>query len=114
MKVHLIKIQSIERFVFENAQSKRPFEIWLSIIKLASWTNPKDIVTTFNSADILGKSSNRVVFNIGGNKYRIICQYYFGKQRVHLFVKWVGTHAEYTKLCNNKEQYSADAFKSKN
>lgn len=114
MKVHLIKVQSIERFANENIQSKKSFEIWLSIVKRADWNNPQDIVKTFNSADILGKSSNRAVFNIGGNNYRIICQYYFGKQKVHLFVKWIGTHALYTKLCNNKEQYSADMFKSKN
>lgn len=114
MKVHLIKVQSIERFVIENTQSKKPFEIWLSILKRADWNTPQDIVKTFNSADILGKGSNRVVFNIGGNKYRIICQYYFGKQKVHLFVKWIGTHALYTELCNNEEQYLADSFKRKN
>ena len=114
MKVHLIKVQSIERFVLENAQSRKAFEVWISIVKRADWNTPQDIVKTFNSADILGKSSNRVVFNIGGNSYRIICQYYFGKQKIHLFVKWIGTHASYTKLCNNEEQYSVDSFKSKN
>lgn len=66
MKVHLIKVQSIERFVLENAQSKRAFEVWLSIIKRADWNTPQDIVITFNSADILGQGSTRVVFNIGG------------------------------------------------
>ena len=111
MKVHLIKIQSIERFVQENAQSKKAFEIWLSIIKRADWDTPQDIVRTFNSADILGLSSNRVVINIGGNKYRIICQYYFGQQKAHLFVKWIGTHASYARLCSNEEQYRIDSFK---
>jgi mRNA interferase HigB len=114
MKVHLIKVQSIERFVLANVQSKKSFETWLSIIRRADWNTPQDIVRTFNSADILGKSSNRVVFNIGGNSYRIICQYYFGKQKVHLFVKWIGTHALYSKLCKHEQQYSADSFKSKN
>ena len=114
MKVHLIKIQSIERFAQENAQSKKSFEIWLSIIKRADWDTPQDITSTFNSADILGQSSYRVVFNIGGNKYRIICQYYFGQKKAHLFVKWIGTHASYTKLCNNEEQYSIDLFKGRN
>ena len=114
MKVHLIKIQSIERFVNKNAQSKKAFEIWLSIIKRADWNTPQDIIRTFNSADILGHSSNRVVFNIGGNKYRIICQYYFAQQKAHLFVKWIGTHASYTKLCNNEKQYSIDSFKWRN
>jgi len=110
MKVHLIKVQSIESYVSENVQSKRAFEMWLSIVKHANWNTPQDIVRTFNSADILGKGSNRVVFNIGGNKYRIICQYYFGKQKIHLFVKWIGTHAAYTMLCNNEEQYSVDTY----
>jgi mRNA interferase HigB len=85
MKVHLIKVQSIERFVLENSQSKKSFETWLSIVKRADWNTPQDIVKTFNSADTLEKGSTRVVFNIGGNNYRIICQYYFGKQKVHFF-----------------------------
>jgi mRNA interferase HigB len=110
MKVHLIKVQSIERFVLEKIQSKKAFETWFSIVKRADWNTPQDIIKTFNSADILGQGSNRVVFNIGGNKYRIICQYYFGKQKVHLFVKWIGTHASYTKLCREREQYSVDSF----
>jgi len=113
MKVHLIKVLSIERFVLANVQSKKSFETWLSIVKRADWSNPQDIVRTFSSADILGKGSNRVVFNIGGNKYRIICQYYFGKQKVHLFVKWIGTHASYSKICNSGEQYKIDSFKRK-
>jgi len=67
-----------------------------------------EIISTFNSADILGKGSNRVVFNIGGNNYRIICKYYFGDMRVHLFVKWIGTHVAYTKLCNDGKQYEIE------
>ena len=76
----------------------------------ADWDNPKDIIATFNSADILGKGSDRVVFNIGGNKYRIICKYFFGEQKVHLFIKWIGTHADYTKLCKKGEQFLIDDY----
>lgn len=110
MKVHLIKKQSIEDFAKNNARSKSSFEVWLSVIKRVDWNEPKDIVTTFNSADILGKSSKRVVFNIGGNNYRLICKYHFGETKVHIFVKWIGTHAEYTKLCNENKQYEIEAF----
>ncbi len=110
MKIHLIKRQSIENYVKTNAQSKLAFAKWLSILKWADWSEPKDIISTFNDADILGKSSNRVVFNIGGNNYRMICSYYFGRKNVHLFVKWIGTHAEYSKLCARKKQYSIDIY----
>ena len=110
MKVHLIKRQSIEGYVRRNAQSRVPFGIWLSIIKRAEWNAPNDIIATFNSADILGNGSERVVLNIGGNKYRIICKYHFGKERVHLFVKWIGTHAAYIKLCNEGKQYTVNLY----
>ena len=95
MKIHLIKKQTIEDFVKNNARSKASFEIWFSILK---------------RADILGRSSDRVIFNVGGNKYRIICRYHFGTNKVHLFVKWIGTHAEYTKLCNEQKQYEISSF----
>ncbi|MCK4406473.1 MAG: type II toxin-antitoxin system HigB family toxin [Bacteroidales bacterium] len=110
MKVHLIKRQSIEGYVRRNSQSKVPFGIWLSIIKRAEWNEPQNIINTFNSADILAKDSKRVVFNIGGNKYRMICKYHFGEVRVHLFVKWIGTHAAYTKLCNEGKQYTVNIY----
>jgi len=110
MKVHLIKKQSIESFVKDNSQSKVAFEIWLSILRYSDWNSPADIVQTFNTADILGKGTNRVVFNIGGNKYRLICKYYFGGKMAHLFVKWIGTHAEYDKLCREEGQYEVDIF----
>jgi mRNA interferase HigB len=110
MKVHLIKKQSIENYVKLNSQGKTAFMFWLSIINSADWSVPGDLVLTLNSADILGKGSERVVFNIGGNKYRMICKYHFGKTRVHLFVKWIGTHAEYSKLCNEGKQFSAGLY----
>ena len=110
MKIHLIKKQSIEDYVHKNARSRASFEIWLSIIKRTEWNEPNEIISTFNSADILGNGSNRVVFNLGGNKYRIICKYHFGNIKVHLFVKWIGTHAEYTRLCNDGKQYDINAY----
>ncbi len=110
MKIHLIKKQTIVEYVKENVQSKSAFSSWLAILKWVQWNEPNDIISTFNSADILGKSSNRVVFNIGRNKYRMICSYHFGKDKVHLFIKWIGTHSEYTKLCNNNKQYIINVY----
>jgi mRNA interferase HigB len=110
MKVHLIKRQSIEDYISKNARSRSSFENWIAIVKRVNWIQPQDIISTFNSADILGMGSSRVVFNIGGNNYRLICKYHFGKTNVHLFVKWMGTHAEYTKLCNEGKQYDVNAY----
>ena len=89
VKVHLIKKQTIEDYIKKNVRSKPSFEIWFSIIKRADWVEPNDVIATFNSADILGKSSERMVFNVGGNNYRLICRYHFGNSKVHLFVKWI-------------------------
>lgn len=110
MKIHLIKRQTIEDYIKSNAQSKVAFEIWFSIIKRVEWIEPGDIISTFNYADILGGGSSRVVFNIGGNKYRMICKYHFGDKTIHLFIKWIGTHAEYTKLCSDGKQYSIISY----
>lgn len=66
--------------------------------------------STFRTVDFLGKGSARVVFDIGGNNYRMICKYAFGGRQVHLFVCWMGTHAAYDKLCNNNEQFTVSIF----
>lgn len=110
MKVHLIKKQTLEDYIHANAQGKVSFEIWLSKIKWANWEKPEDIKNTIGSADLLGNGSSRVVFNIGGNKYRLICKYMFGRKRVHLFVCWIGTHAEYSKLCDAEGQYLVKVY----
>ena len=110
MRVHLIKKQSIEDFVRRNPGSAGSFSAWYSIIRKVDWHMPQDILSTFRSADILGKGTNRVVFNIGGNAYRMICTYYFGRNRVHLFVKWIGTHDAYSKVCDKGRQYTIDMF----
>lgn len=86
MKVPLIRKQSIEDYVKINSRSKSSFEIWLSLIKNVDWFEPQDIIRTFGYADIFGKGSNRVVFNIGGNNYRMICKYAFGNIMIHLFI----------------------------
>jgi len=90
--------------------SRSPFTEWLSKVKSATWAKPADIKATFGSVDLLGKSSNRVVFDIEGNNYRMICKYAFGENQVHLFVCWIGTHAEYDELCDDNLQYTASDY----
>ena len=110
MKVHLIKKQSIEEYAIHNSKSRIPFTEWLTKIKYAAWETPLDIVSTFPSADLLGAGSDRIIFDIGGNNYRLIGKYFFGDKQVHLFICWIGTHAEYNKICKESKQYSINIF----
>ena len=110
MRVHLIKRQSIEDFATANARSRSSFEEWLEKLKRADWEKPSDIKTTFGTADLLGEHSSRVVFDVGGNTYRVICKYAFGEKQVHLFVCWVGTHTAYDALNDNNEQYIVNNY----
>jgi mRNA interferase HigB len=106
MKVHLIRRETIESYAVAHARSKSSFTIWLAAVKYADWNVPSDIQETFGAADLLGRGSNRVVFDIGGNNYRMICKYLFGEKQVHLFICWIGTHTEYDELCSTREQYT--------
>jgi mRNA interferase HigB len=110
MKIHLIKKQSIEDFATENARSRSSCEDWLEKLKQADWEKPTDIKATYGTADLLGKRSSRVVFDIGGNTYRMICKYIFGEKQVHLFVCWIGTHTAYDTLNDNNEQYTVNNY----
>ena len=110
MRVHLIRKETIEEFALQNAQSRTSVKEWLTKVKYADWVIPADIQACFRSADLLGKGSNRVVFNIAGNNYRLLCKYAFGESRIHLFVCWLGTHAAYDELCKNNEQYSISIY----
>jgi mRNA interferase HigB len=110
MKVHLIRKETIETFALQNAQSRTALEDWLEKLRNADWKKPADIQTVFKTADLLGKSSSRVVFDIAGNHYRMICKYAFGNKQIHLFVCWLGTHAAYDKLCDSNEQYTVSIY----
>jgi mRNA interferase HigB len=110
VRVHLIKRETIENYCYFNARSRCSFEEFLAKLKYADWQIPADMGNTFSKADILGKGSHRVVFNLGGNNYRMICKYAFGESQVHLFICWIGTHAEYSQLCQNGHQYTTNIY----
>ena len=74
--------------------SKSALESWHSEVLKAKWSSPQDIKGQFRSASILKK--NRVVFNIAGNKYRLIVAIDYSRQVC--FVKFVGTHRQYDKI----------------
>jgi len=73
------------------ADSKRPLENWFAIAKHADWASPHDIKRLFGDASIIG--SNRVVFNIAGNKYRLVLHFDYARRTG--FIRFIGTHAQY-------------------
>ena len=110
MTIHLIRKDTIELYSIQNAQSRDAFEEWMSKLKNADWVSSADMKSTFPSVDFLGKGSSRAVFDIGGNKYRLIGKYAFGEKQVHLFICWIGSHAEYDKLCKMNDQYTVNLY----
>ena len=112
MRVNLIKEQTIRNFSRNHAASREAFEKWIYTLRNADWKTPDDMKYTFNHVDFLGKNSHRVVFDVAGNSYRVICKYYFGTHNVFLFVCWIGTHATYSSLCKKGEQYTSENFQN--
>lgn len=110
MKVRLIKRKSIDDYAIQNERSRNYFKLWLTILNMADWNEPGDIIKTFGTADLLGNGSDRVVFNIAGNHYRVLCKYHFGITKIHLYIKWIGTHAEYSKICIKNKQYTINHY----
>jgi mRNA interferase HigB len=110
VRVRVIKKKVIEDFANMNPESRPSFKHWLRALKGIDWIGPADITGTFGSADLLGNGSDRVVFNMAGNRYRMIGKYRFGRKRVRLYVKWIGTHAEYSKLCAANKQFIVNNY----
>ena len=75
----------------EHRDAKAPLEAWHQEARRANWTSPHSVKAQFASASIVGK--NRVVFNIAGNKYRLVVEMQYRAGIV--WVKFVGTHARY-------------------
>jgi mRNA interferase HigB len=73
------------------ADAQGPLESWYDEAAQADWTSPQDIKLHYRSASICG--NNRVVFNIGGNKYRLVVEMQYRASIA--WVKFVGTHARY-------------------
>lgn len=78
-----------ERAGCEDA--KQPLLSWFKEVEKAKWKTAADVKKLYGAADFVG--DGRIVFNIGGNKYRLVV---WAKYSIELvLIKWVGTHDEY-------------------
>lgn len=94
---NIISIKNLVDFYKKHPNAKSSIETWLAITKKVIWEKPSDAVNDFPDADPI--KNNRIVFNIAGNKYRLIVQISYVRQWV--FIKFIGSHNEYDKIDAN-------------
>lgn len=94
--MHIISHKRILEFYSrpEFADAKVSLEKWYGVARQRQWHSLADIRRDYGSTDMVG--NQRYVFNIHGNKYRLVVVIKFTIQRI--FVRFVGTHAEYDKI----------------
>ncbi len=73
------------------SDSKNPIEVWFRETLKADWNSPADIKEKYRNASFL--KNNRVVFNIHGNKYRLVVKIHYNLKTV--FIRFIGTHEQY-------------------
>ena len=92
--MRIISIKTLKAFWEKVREAEQPLRTWVRVVKAADWDSPTALKRTFNAADIL--KDGRVVFDIGGNKYRLVAWINYA-YRV-LYVRFVGTHNQYDKI----------------
>jgi mRNA interferase HigB len=77
-----------------RADAEQPLKAWYDEAKAATWRTPQDVKDAYRSASVL--ANNRVVFNIAGNKYRLVVAMDYPRQWCK--VRFLGTHREYDNI----------------
>jgi mRNA interferase HigB len=92
--VHVVKKKTLQDFWREHPKAELPLRAWLKDAERANWKTMHDIKAYARTADVVG--DHRVVFDIGGNKYRLVVLCLLGKGR--LYIRFVGTHRDYDRI----------------
>ncbi|MEI6516043.1 MAG: type II toxin-antitoxin system HigB family toxin [bacterium] len=92
--MRLITKSRLRVFWARFPDSREALEAWCGEALPAKWRTPADIKKKYGNASIV--SGNRVVFNICGNKYRLVLHIHYNTG--FMYVRFVGTHAEYDKI----------------
>ena len=93
--MQVIARRTLRQFWERHPQAKGPLSAWFAAVSKARWTTPNDVKRQFG-ATIDFVADSRIIFDVGGNKYRLIvhASYAFGR----VLVKFVGTRAEYDRI----------------
>jgi mRNA interferase HigB len=94
--MHVISKRTLTDFgELPNRQDARePLDAWYREAKRAKWNSFGDVKRTYASASVV--ANDRVVFNIHGNKYRLIVALNYAAGIV--YIKFIGTHAQYDQI----------------
>ena len=92
--MNVIKRKTIIEYYTRHPDSRASLESWYHEADKAKWHGPADVKKRYPSADIIGE--NRIVFNIHGNRYRLIVKVAYTAGIV--YIRFIGTHAEYSKI----------------
>ena len=91
----MLSKKTLREFWLVHPQAETPLRAWYDQVDKATWKTPHDVRAMFGSVDFVG--DNRAIFNIGGNKYRLIVRILYDPY-YRVMVKFVGTHDEYDKI----------------
>lgn len=93
--MQVIAKRTLRGFWAAHAPVEEPLRKWHSLVEKSAWDGPGDVKRMFGTTvDFVG--DNRIVFDIGGNKYRLVVHVAYRFRRV--LIKFVGTHAEYDRI----------------
>ena len=93
--MQVIALRTLREFWARHPRAEGPIRAWVAIAMKARWAGQVEIKRQFgNTVDFVG--DNRVIFDLGGNKYRLVVHVSFAFGR--LLVKFIGTHAEYDRI----------------
>ncbi|MFM2161695.1 MAG: hypothetical protein RLZZ383_1207 [Pseudomonadota bacterium] len=94
----LITAKTVEAFAHAHPAAKQALSDWVAVVKAARWQSPADLQTCVRGARPI--ANKRVIFNIHGNDYRIVCELQYADATMNgiVRVQFIGTHAEYDKI----------------
>lgn len=92
--MRLIARQTLAAFWSKHPETKPSLERWVGMVRMADWATMDEVQKAFPKAKVL--SGERVRFEVAGGDYRLIASFKFRNRLV--FVKFVGTHAEYDRI----------------
>ena len=93
--MQVIARRTLKEFWERHPQAEGSCRAWFAVASKARWNGPNDLKRRFGTTvDFVG--DNRVIFDLGGNKYRLIVHVSYGFGRI--LIKFIGTHAEYDRV----------------